>query len=198
MLLERTLICACFRYFHEKKYHKKIKKDLWQRPIQPAQSQGNSVLRYAALCALTHSKTDYLRLRQALSVSVAQCWQALWEGPIKNKHRSFARPSVPLAPLHLPSNTLRGPCVCGELWLYPSREGKPTVAHLPRNTSKDREHPCTSGACTRHQKALRHILLWEYISENMKLQARSNMLGTRLKLPQSEDCTHALSADDLD
>lgn len=145
-----------------------------------------------------HSKTDYLRLCQTVSVSVTQCWQALWEGPIKNKHRSFAPPSVLLALLHLPSNTLRGPCVYGELRLHPSREGEPTVAHLPCNTSKDREHPYTSGVCTRHQKALRHILLWEYISVNMKLQARSNMLGTRLKLPQSEDCTHALSADDLD
>lgn len=72
-----------------------------------------------------------------------------------------------------------------ELRLHPSREGKPTVAHLPHRTSKDREHPYTRGACMTHQKALRHILLWEYISANIKLQARSNMLETQLKLPQT-------------
>lgn len=143
-------------------------------------------------CAVrTYSFKD--RLSPHASDLVRQC-DAVPTGSVRGPHQKQTQVSR-MTLLHLPSNTLRGPGMCGELRLHPSREGEPTVAHLPRNTSKD---PYTSGACTRHQKALRHILLWEYISENMKLQARSNMLGTRLKLPQSKDCIHALSADDLD
>lgn len=196
MPLEQTLICAFFQILS----HKKKKPVTKAHPTSKVSKDLGPKVRSAVQA---YPFKD--RLSSTASNLVHQ-WDAVLTGcargaPLENKQRPFARPYVLPAPASptLPSNMLGEGGWGGCVWRTATEPlqggsvdcGPPAARHFKRQRGAER-------TCTTHQGALRHVLLWEYISSNIKLQARSNTLETRLKLPQSEYCTHALSADDLD
>lgn len=126
------------------------KKKRWQRAIQPAVSKDTLHRTRVAI----QRQIIYSCVRPRLSL-----WRSadrICEGAPSRINTGHSHgPPV----LHLPSSTLRPPTPeCGALRLRPSREGEPTVAHLPHSTSKDGEHPCTPATCTAHHRAPRHVL----------------------------------------
>ena len=119
-----------------------------------AVSQDLGPTRYTPPCTNTHTKTDYLQRRQNLPIGARQHWQVLWEGPIEievilplslSLSRLLTPPSKP------PQSQFQGP-----MWMKKSCDQTPPgrqtrqkegtyleVVHLPRNTSKDKEHTYT-------------------------------------------------------
>lgn len=163
--------------------------DAFSRKPQQSCDKESSVLRCGRghwkvlRCGRGHGKDLRLRLRHTLSVSADRLRERA-PSKINTGHSHgalFSQPSstLPQTPAGAPA------CVesCGRT--PPGRGSR--LGHTCHTALQKTEHPRASAWTPR---ALRRLLLWEYISSSIKLQVTSNMEETQLKFPQSAAHVH--------
>lgn len=160
---------------------KKLKKKTVTDPSSQRSLTGpGSYKIHRAIYTYKHTKTDYLRRRQNLPISVRQRWQALWEGPHGKQTEVilFSQPSSPL-PLNTLGDSFRAPCVWrrtvdkllrgGRLDINEAPTSQWYTCHIILQRTDNTQHTvCWRPACATQGKAWRNMLWREYITCGIK------------------------------